>query len=117
MVQTLSLNSAHDIYIGSDGNLAIATGLQGVLQACSTASYAQLGEMILATTSGIPNFQAIWVGSPNYPLWNLYLRQTLQNVQGVINVQNIQITRKNNTLNYVATIETQYGITVLSGSI
>jgi len=117
MVQTFAVNNDHDIFLGSDGNLSIATGIQGVLQACETATYAQLGEMILATTSGMPNFQTIWVGQPNYPLWNLYLRNTLQAVQGVVSVQNVQITKNNNTLRYTATIETLFGTSQFSGSL
>lgn len=117
MVQTLATNSDNDIFIGSDGNIAIASGLQGVLDACSTASYAQLGEMVLATTSGIPNFQTIWIGTPNYPLWNLYLRNTLEGVLGVTSVESIQVTKSGNTLKYTTTINTIYGTTTLSGSL
>ncbi len=117
MVQTFATNSNHDIFIGSDGNLSIARGLQGVIDACETASYAQLGEMVLATTSGIPNFQTIWVGTPNYPLWNLYLRNTLEGVLGVTDVENIEVTKTGNTLNYTATIKSQFGTRTVSGSL
>ena len=116
MVQTFTTNSDHDIFLGTDGNLSISTGIQGVLQACETASYAQLQEMILAQTTGMPNFQTVWTGNPNYPLWNLYLRDTLQSVSGVISVQNVQISKSNNSLIYSATIETQFGTAQFAGS-
>lgn len=115
MVQTLDTNENNDIYIGSDGNLAVARGIQGVLKACETASKAQLGEMVLTNTLGIPNFQTIWVGVPNYPLWESYLRATLLQVAGVLDVESIDISNKNNTLSYAAVIVTEFGTGVING--
>lgn len=117
MVQTFSTNSSQDIFIGSDGNLSVSTGLQGVIDACETATYAQLHEMVLANNLGMPNYQTIWIGQPNYPIWNLYLRNTLESVAGVNSVKNIQISRGNNILNYTATIKTDFGTTTISGSV
>lgn len=109
MVQTFATNSAGDIYIGDGGNLAIFSNLQAVLAACKTASLAQLGEEVLTTTQGLPNFQAIWVGSPNYALYQSYLRNTLLAVPGVLEVKSISMFVKENVLNYTATIVTQFG--------
>ena len=117
MTKTFNTNANRDIFIGSDGKLSIATDLQGVLKGCESASYAQLGEMVLARGLGIPNFQAIWVGVPNYPIFELYLRNTLLAVTGVKSVKSINITVRNNTLSYTATIVTIYGAGSISGSI
>jgi hypothetical protein len=107
MVQTLSTNDQNDIFLNVQGNIEVAQSLDGVLKACETATYAQLGEM--TQNLGIPNFQTIWVGSPNYPLFQSYLRQTLLNVQGVTDVTDLQIFPDNNTLRYRATIQSQFG--------
>lgn len=115
MVQTLDTNANNDIYIGPDGNLAIARGIQGVLKACETASKAQLGEMVLTQGLGIPNFQTIWIGVPNFPLWESYLVATLQSVPGVTNVQSVAISDADNTLSYSATIQTIYGTGTING--
>ena len=117
MVQTFNTNDSNDIFIGPDGRLSIATGLQGVLKACETASYAQLGEMVLATGLGVPNRETIWIGVPNYPLYELYLRNTLLSVAGVSSVKSLEISVRGDTLFYTATIITIYGTGVAAGSI
>ncbi len=115
MTQTLGTDSNNDLYLNSDGNIAVLSGLQAVLAACETATKAQLGEMLLATTQGIPNFQTIWVGSPNYPLFQNYLRRTLLGVSGVQDVTEIEITVRDNVLGYTATIDTAFGLGEANG--
>ena len=115
MTQTLGINDQNDIYLGPDGNIVLLSGLQAVLEACETASRAQLGEMVLTDQLGIPNFQAVWTGVANLPLWQSYLLNTLQNVPGVLQVTNLQVTRNNGVLKYTATISTQYGTGVING--
>jgi hypothetical protein len=111
MVQTFATNANNDIFIDANGNLVVLTGNQAILAACVTACRAQLGEMVLATTLGLPNFQVVWVGVPNLPLWQSYLLQTLQAVEGVTQASNITIAVVNHTLNFTADITTIYGIT------
>lgn len=115
MTKTFAVNARNDIYIGDDSNLVVLDGLQAILQACETATKAQLGEMIFAVNQGIPNFQAIWVGAPNYKIWQSYLRATLLSVSGVLEVKSIELSIVENTLKYTATISTSFGIGVLNG--
>lgn len=117
MTVTFALNSNNDIYLDSSGNLAILTGLQAVEQCCATASKAQLGEMILETGLGIPNFQAIWVGSPNYSLWQSYLVTALNNVIGVNEVVSVQFSAEQGILSYTATIASQFGAAEIQGAL
>jgi hypothetical protein len=114
MVQTFGTNANNDIYLGPDGNLVVLSGLPAVEAACATASKAQLDEMVLATGSGLPNFQVVWVGVPNYQIWQSYLRATLQNVPGVQQVTSIAFAPSKNTLSYTANITTQYGTGTVS---
>lgn len=109
MTQTLGINENNDIYIGTDGNLVLLSGEAAVAGACKTASQAQLGEMIYAATSGMPNFQTIWTGVPNQALFESYLRKTLAGVPGVVAVQSIAITQLDNKLSYAAVIKTEFG--------
>ena len=83
--------------------------------ACQTASLAQLGEMVLATTSGLPNFQAVWTGAPNLALWRQYLLNTLLGVEGVLAVSDLTVDRTGGVLSYRATIETTFGKTTVNG--
>lgn len=115
MTQTLGLNGNNDIYIGADGNLVVLYGINAVQGACETISKSQLGEMVLTTTQGIPNFQTIWVGVPNYPLWQSYLTQSLLNVVNVTGISDFSFSTQNDILSYTATIQTSYGITQITG--
>jgi hypothetical protein len=114
MVQTFATNADNDIFLAANGNLLVLTTNSAVMAACKTAARAQLGEMIYATGLGLPNFQAVWIGVPNLALWQSYLRNTFQNVEGVTQVSNITITVSDNILHYTAEITTQFGITQIS---
>lgn len=113
MTQTFATNEKNDIYIGEDGNLVINSGLDAVRGACETASYAILKEMVLSINSGLPYFETIFVGSPNYQIFRTYLINTLLGVNGVLSIQSLALTVQNGVLNYSATIVTQYGTTQL----
>lgn len=115
MTQTFGVNANNDIYIGANGNLVILQGQAAVGAACASASRASLGEEVLATTSGIPFFQAIFVGVPNLQAANAALIQTLEQVDGVISVTSVTSSITKNALGkavwaYVATIESEYGL-------
>ena len=109
MTSTFGSNANQDLYLNNNGNLAVLTGLPAVIAACKTASQAQLGEMVLQIGKGIPNFQAVWVGSPNYALWNSYLMDTLNAVDGVLEVTSLQLQTNNGVLSYTAQIKSVYG--------
>lgn len=115
MTQTFATNSNNDIYINSSGLLQIDTGINAVEDACATATKMQLGEAVLQTTLGIPNFQNVWNGVPNLAIWENYLRSTIASVNGVNNIVSLSIKKQQNTLSYVATIETIYGTAYLNG--
>lgn len=115
MTKTLGTNDDNDLYLGPDGNLVMLSGLPAVLAACATASKAQLGEMVLAQNAGIPNFQTIWVGAPNYAIWERYLRTALESVRSVREVKEITFTTDQGVLSYRATISTEFGEAQLNG--
>lgn len=115
MTKTFGTDSKNDLYLGDGKNLTFLDGLPAVSAGCETATKAQLGEMVLATQSGIPNFQTVWTGSPNYNLYASYLRRTLLSVLGVLDVTDLQITTLNNLLSYTAKIRTQFGSVGLNG--
>lgn len=115
MTVTFGLNENHDLFLDASGNLVVLTGIDAVEQCCETASLAQLGEMVLETGLGIPNFQTIWVGTPNYPLWQSYLITALQNVIGVNEVVSVTYSAESGVLSYTATIASQYGPAEIEG--
>jgi hypothetical protein len=112
MVQTFATApGSNDIFLDSAGNLAILSGLAAVEAACATATRAQLGEMVLATRTGIPNFQALWIGTPEYNLWKSAVLATLQGVAGVTAVTSLNLTVSGSTVSYVAQITTEFSST------
>lgn len=116
MTQTFATtNDTNDFYIDNNGNIAIVSGIEAVLQACATAAKAQLGEMIYAIDQGVPNFQTLWVGVPNIQQWEVALSTTLENVPGVVSVTQLNVIIANNELSYTATIQTTYGESTING--
>jgi hypothetical protein len=115
MTQTIATNESNDIYIDLGGRLNLVSGENAVLNACATASKLQLGEAIFQINKGIPNFQAVWVGVPNIPIFEKYLRDTLESVDGVNKVISLTAQSNSGILSYSATIESKYGRVFLNG--
>lgn len=115
MVQTFGTNTNNDIFLGLDGNIVVLSGITAVAAACATACKGQLGEMVLQQGLGLPNFATIWVGTPDYAIWQSYLETTLLKVDGVTKVNSITLAVQNNVLSFVAEIETIYGSTTING--
>jgi hypothetical protein len=108
MVQTLGVNASNDLYLGPDNNLVLLKGVDAIVQDVRTACLTQLGECVLENGVGLPNFQMIWVGTPDYALWESYLQQTILNVEGVTQVNSVTLAVRNNVLSFTAVIQTIY---------
>lgn len=115
MGRTIAVDANNDLFIGADGLLSLVDGLTATLQAAQQAAQTQLGEMLYAVDQGIPNFEAVWNGAPNLAQFEAYLRRAISAVDGVTGIQGLTVTARNNTLTYVATIQTIYGPGVLNG--
>lgn len=115
MTVTLSVNSNNDIYVGVDGNIALAYDLTATLQACAQAAKTILGEMVLNTDQGIPYFQVVWVGVPQLPQFEAALRSAWLAVEGVTDILSVSLTQSGDTLLYSAEILTVYGQGVING--
>lgn len=117
MTLTISTNNNNDIYLGANGNLAMSSGIDAVSNACKNAALAQLGEMIFAINDGMPNFQVVWKGAPNLPLFSSYLRDVLQGVSGVQQIESVAVYQDGDVLKYTATILTDFGVRQLNGNL
>ena len=115
MTKVFKVDSNNDLYIAQDGNLAIGSELDAVVQACEHAVKAQLGEMMYRADEGMPNFQAVWSGQPNVPQFVAALKKRLEGVDGVIEAIEIQAQVSENVLSYSATIRSIYGEAYLNG--
>ena len=117
MTKVLAVNENRDIYASTNGRLVILSGLPAVLQACEHAAYAQLGEMVLNTDQGIPDFNVIWNGQPNLAQFEASLRTAWLRVPDVTQVLSFAAENAGGVVSYSATIETVYGLGVVDGSL
>lgn len=115
MTTTFATDNNNDLFLGPGKNIVVINGLPAIIAAAETATKAQLGEMILSVNQGIPNFQTVWTGSPNYALYTDFMRTTLMAVPGVQAVVSLEIKIQNNVLQYRATLKTQFGIGEING--
>lgn len=85
------------------------------MQAAQHAAQTQLGEMIYSTDAGVPNFDTVWNGSPNLSQFDAFLRRALLAVDGVQQIQALDISKSGGVLSYRVTIQTVFGTAVLNG--
>ena len=114
MTRTLSTDTSNDLYLGADGNIAVASGLDGVLQACQTAVKARRGEMVLDVESGIPYFETAFPGAYNVAQFEAAIRATILAVSGVRDTAVVAVA-SGNLLSYTATIVTDFGTGTING--
>ena len=112
---SIGLNANNDIYIGSDGNLVMVTGITAVEQDCQHAMQAQFGEMFLQPLDGLPTLADVWQ-SQNFVKWEAVARSTLAGVPGVVRVVSFNLQPQGDTLVYATQILTTYSSTLLTVS-
>lgn len=120
MTQTFAVNQNNDMYLDQNGNIAMISGQDAVMQACQQAAQTLLGEMVLLTSDGIPYFQVVFNGVPNLQQLNASLRTAFLGVTGVTQVQSLDISQtgaNGQSLSYTAVIATIYGSSQISGVI
>lgn len=116
-MRTLATNDNFDIYQAADGNLAVVSGLQAVIQTCEHVARTKLTELPYAQSRGIPFFDIALGASPDAGLYDLYLRRALLSVPDVTGVGNISIQVSGDQLRYTAEIKTIYGTENASGNL
>jgi len=115
MTLTVAVDDTNDLFIGADGSLSLRSDLLAVLQNCEHAAKTMRGEMIYAVDEGLPNFDTVWSGSPNRLQFEAFLRSALEEVEGVIEVQDLTSEQVADVLTYRAVISTIYGIGSING--
>ena len=118
MTKTFAMTKdTYDLYIGKDGNLAIASNIDAVLYAAQTAAQAVLGEMVLSQDTGVNYFQSIWVGqnSVNVASFEQSISDAILSVEGVTGIANLTVSVQDNVASYSVTIDTIYGQGALNG--
>lgn len=116
-MRTIAVNSNNDIYIGTDGNLAIVDRLESVKQRCEQAARILKGELPYKQSKGIPFFETPFGDSSNLGLYETYLRQQYLAVEDVTGVKYIRFKIDGNNLQYEAGILSTYGEATISGNL
>lgn len=110
----IAVNGNRDIFLDNKGNIALVRDILAVKESAQEAAQSQLGEMIYAVDRGIPNFKVVWNGAPNVAQFEAALRRELLRVTDVIGVPVIQTRLVGEALVYTTTIQTSYGLQVLT---
>lgn len=110
----IAVNSNRDIFLDAKGNIALVRDIFAVEESAQEAAQSQTGEMIYAVDRGIPNFKVLWNGAPSIAQFEAALRRELLRVTDVIGVPSISAKLVGDAVVYTATIQTTYGLQVLT---
>ncbi|WP_418187324.1 hypothetical protein ACNSOP_09225 [Aliarcobacter lanthieri] len=114
-MDTLKLDDTGDLCLCKKNNLAIYRDLNAVIQTCENYVKATLNEMILNYNNGVPYFQTVFNTNVNIPLFEDSIKNRLLEVDGVEKVLSVKAEVNNETLSYIAYIQTIYGNGVING--
>ena len=114
MTQAIACNSNYDMFLGTDGHIAMVSGLDAVEQNCRSALSVRLGECVLDLTRGMPFFEAAF-NNFNPAQYEAAGRMFLLTLAGVTAVKSFVVTRDGSTFKYRAEISTVYGDGVVNG--
>lgn len=114
-MRTLLSDSNNDIALAPSGNVHAVTGSAAVEQVAKHHMLTRRDEMIHAMEQGIPFDLIVWGASPNIAQFEAAGRARLLQVPGVIEVVEFTAQQVGDTLDYVATIRTEFGEVSLGG--
>lgn len=113
----IDVNETNDIYLDSNGNLALCKDIQAVKVAVSCATKTNYGEIVLDTQAGIPYFETIFTAHPDIELWKTYMKEAILKVPKVIGINAFKtyIDYQKSLLKYAVIINTEYGTEEING--
>ena len=114
-MRTLAVDANNDLTLNALGSLQLLTGIEAVKQTARQYASTLLGEMIHAIDQGVPYFTVAFGASPNISLFESVMRRRLLECPGVVEVTELTAEQNGDTLNYTATLVTQFGTGVING--
>lgn len=106
----------NDLYIDGTNGLAMGSDLTALVQAVQNTVNTLKGEIQLDTTLGVPYFETVFnQQSPDISVWESYMIEEVEKLDGVERVNSITTRVANNTLTYEMNILTIYGGATVSG--
>jgi len=115
MTLTFAVDENNDFAVAPNGSLAFLVDAPAVQQLSIHAARVRRGECVLDAPRGIPFETTAWAGVPDVQRFVAALRGQLLAVDGVTGIVTLTTRRAGDTLRYVATLRTVYGIVTVNG--
>lgn len=112
---TLAVDLNNDLFIGSDGNLAFVRDVEAVSQNSVHYGKTLRNEMLHEFDLGIPFFIVAFGSSITPQQYEAATKQRILQTPGVIGIKAFETVQVDDDLQYTATIETIYGLSVING--
>ena len=115
-MSTFLTDENNDLYLTSTDSLAFADdGKEAIAQVIRNTLLTQRGELQLSVDEGIPYLETVLGNNPDVAVWEGYMIQAVEKIDGVLKVETMQSNISGNTLNYVMEIQTIYGTVTVEG--
>lgn len=113
----IDLDENNDIYLDSNGNLALCKDIDAVKVSVSCETKTNYGEVVLDINKGIPYFATIFTAHPDIELWKSYMKKTILGVPKVLGISAFKtyIDYQKSLLKYTVVINTEYGTEEING--
>lgn len=108
-----------DIYLDDNGNLAIKSDEQAILDILTNRIRTKKYEVQYDMNKGIPYFETIFANTGLLGLWRSYVIEEIERTSGVISVESLLYSLDEGTkkLSYTCKIRTIYGEASLNGTV
>lgn len=103
--------------VTKNGLFVYLIDIEAVEQTCEQAMRLQLKELQYDQTNGIEYFNNVFVGTPNFQLFEAQARNKILTVEGVIGISSFSFEQIDDELLYTATIQTIFGNGEINGSL
>lgn len=113
-MRTFATDGTNDFLI-SGRSMALVSDIEAVLLVCRHCAQAILGEMVFAAEQGMPYFETVWVGAPSTAPFEAAFRDRVARIDGVRQINSLEVYQEANVMRYSAEIETIYGQGVVNG--
>ncbi|CAH6970336.1 conserved hypothetical protein [Vibrio chagasii] len=100
-----------------NGRFEFVYGIDAVAQVCDHTVRTQLGEYRYNKKKGIEYMNNVFLGDPNFQVFEIQVKEQLELVDGVNSVTLFEYEQGEETLNYTVNIDTIFGETSLNGNL
>lgn len=112
---TIATNSDNDLYIDSNGNLAISQDINALANVSKNVVLTTLGEPEYNQQEGIPYFETIFTDTPKIDLFQASVVSAMENLENVERVSSFEYTQNDGVFAYTLKEHTTFGDIELNG--